>query len=536
MDCSFASTMLKTRTAGVLLHVSSLPGKHGVGDLGAGAREFVDWLAACKAGLWQILPLNPNGRGNAPYSSWSAFCGNPLFIDLDSLFEDGLLDAPDLKSVPMFPTTRVDFEAVAQFKMPLLHKAARKFLRESRRPSLHEEFESFRKANAGWLEDAILFRLIREENGGMSWWDWPKPLRDRDRAAVRGVRVEHEERFQQEEVIQFFFDRQWRKLRAYAAERGVRLVGDVPIYVDRDSADVWSNPEMFKLDKNKTPTVVSGVPPDAFSALGQLWGNPIFDWKYSASKGYSWWVSRFNRVFSQTDVVRIDHFRGFSAYWEIPYGAPDARAGEWVPGPSHEFIKALKKAFNGLPFIAEDLGIIDDEVRSLRDDHDLPGMLVLQFAFGGKPTNEYLTHNHLPNRVVYPGTHDNRTLLGWWRTLPAEARNHVREYVGISPGGDEGSVVWALIHETLKSVADWAVIPAQDLLELGDEARMNDPAVGHDGNNWVWRMEPGSLGAHVGARFARALSLYDRARLLHTPQPESARTTLQSKDDSLRGS
>ncbi len=488
-------------TAGVLLHVTSLPGKHGIGALGAEAYGFVDWLAECEVGLWQILPLSPDGRGNSPYFSWSAFAGNPMLIDLDGLVSAGFLEPQDLGVVPAFPQGRVDYPAVAQYKKPLLREAARRFLLAAKEnASLARQFEVFHRQNASWLDDAVLFSLVREAQVNRPWWEWNEALCDRDPEALERLRSERKERIDQEIAIQFFFERQWQALRGYANNRGIRLLGDVAMYVDGDSADVWANQDLFRLGADRRPLAVSGVPPDAFSELGQLWGNPVYDWERIAAADYAWWVQRFRRALSQTDRVRIDHFRGFSAYWEIPADAADARSGQWVLGPGQAFFLALKKAIGSLPLVAEDLGVIDDEVKRLRDKHQLPGMLILQFAFDGDPENPYLPCNHEVNRIVYTGTHDNAPSLGWWRALPEPKRQEVQRILGTLAEDEE--IVWELVRAAMQSTAMVAVVPMQDLLVLGDEARMNDPAV-ISPKNWIWQMDPSWRASVDSERFRK---------------------------------
>jgi len=482
------------RSTGVLLHPTSLPGPHGVGALGAHARVFVDWLARARVTLWQVLPLVPPGAGHSPYSSGSAFSGNPFMIDLDELVTAGLLAPHEVTGGPE-ASDRVDWAAMTAFKGPRLALAA------GRVPA--EDLTAYR-LRAPWVEDAALFFALRSSFEGAPYWEWPTALRCREPAALAAARVELGAAVDREVALQLLFERQWNALRAYAAERGVRFVGDMPIYVDADSADVWAAQSMFELDADGRRLDVSGVPPDAFSETGQLWGNPLYRWDRMAEDDYAWWVSRVRRILEQTDLVRIDHFRAFSAYWAVPAGAPDARMGTWRPGPGRALFDALRGALGTLPILAEDLGIIDDAVRDLLREVGLPGMKVLQFAFGEKPENHYLPHNHTPASVVYTGTHDNETTMGFWLSTGEHVRDHVRRYFGVS-GHD---VVWDLIRAALASVSVFAILPFQDLLALGTEARMNVPSVAT--GNWGWRMRPEMLRDDIAGRLAALTALYGR--------------------------
>lgn len=483
------------RRAGVLLHPTSLPGPHGVGGLGHEARRFVDWLAQAGLSIWQVLPLVPPGAGDSPYSSPSAFAGNPLLIDLPTLVQEGLL-TPEEAADTVPASVRVDFGAVRAFKLARLERATARLSQA--------DLEQFR-AESPWVEAYALFEAQSRARNGEPWWLWPADLRVYAPDAV--ARLRETRRAEIDRVVgeQLLFDRQWRALRAYAGARGVKLMGDMPIYVDANSADVWSNQARFVLDADGGRPVVSGVPPDAFSETGQLWGNPLYDWPGMAAEGYAWWVARVQRVLALTDFVRIDHFRAFAAYWEVPGDAPDARGGRWVEGPGMGLFDALRAALGALPIVAEDLGVIDDPVRHLLAATGLPGMKVLQFAFGEDARNPYLPHRHTPNSVVYTGTHDNETTLGWWQGAPENVRDHVRRYYGIS-GND---VVWDLVRSALASVACFAIVPMQDLLELDNRARMNTPSVAE--GNWGWRLRPGDLTDGVAARVRALSTLYGRA-------------------------
>ncbi len=492
------------RAAGVLLHVTSLPGPLGIGDLGPAARRFVDFLAAARQGLWQILPLGPTGFGDSPYQCFSAFAGNPLLISPELLVEEGLLDAGDLRGAPSGDATRVDFAALIPWKRALLARAARRFAAEAGQGGAAREYERFCSEHA-WLEDFALFMALKEAHRGAPWSAWGRDIARRapgalERWRARLAAASHEQRFSQ-----FVFHRQWRALRRHAAQRAVRLIGDLPIFVAHDSADVWANRELFSLDERGRPTVVAGVPPDYFSATGQLWGNPLYRWDVLAGRGYDWWIERLRGALELVDVVRIDHFIGFTRYWEVPGTAQDATQGRWVPGPGAALCRALREALGGLPIIAEDLGEVTPEVEALRDAFELPGMRVLQFAFGGDADNPFLPHNYPARCVAYTGTHDNDTALGWFAAAPAEERSFAQRYLARS--GED--FAYDAIRAVMSSVAERAIVPVQDVLALGSEARMNRPGVA-DGN-WAWRLAPDALGDWHAARLREMAELYGRA-------------------------
>lgn len=493
----------KTRAAGLLLHPTSLPSPHGIGDLGDGAIRFIDWLAEAGLTRWQVLPLVPAGPGNSPYATLSALAGNPMLIDLTALAADGLLPRDSVAGTG-FALDRVDFDRVVPYKDALLERAA-DALWVGANPALKAELEAFaHDPKNAWAHETAKFLALREARGRRAWWDWEPELKRREPAAIeaalRSVRREvdvHLARF-------FLFERQWARVRAHAHGKGVRIIGDVPIYVDRDSVDVWSNQEQFRLDADGNPEAVAGVPPDFFSELGQLWGNPLYRWDAMAKDGHAWWVRRLKRSLEQVDVVRLDHFRGFSAYWEVPADAPDAREGTWVRGPGKVLFDDLQKALGALPLIAEDLGVIDDDVEALRDEVGLPGMRILQFAFGGKPSHAFLPHNHVRKSVVYTATHDNDTTLGWWQTTSEPIRDHVRRYLAVS-GHD---VVWDLIRACFASVADLAIVPLQDVLCLDQGSRMNTPGLAE--GNWGWRVRVQAFNAPLASRLRQMAALYGR--------------------------
>ncbi|AKT42202.1 4-alpha-glucanotransferase [Chondromyces crocatus] len=499
------------REAGILLHPTSLPGPHGIGDLGRAARHFVDWLCSAGLSLWQVLPLGPTDN-DAPYMSWSALAGNPLLVDLAALREAGLLDDDDLRPTEgLDHGSLVDYAAVRAFKEPRLAKAARKLLSTPSHP-LAARYQEM-KTRESWLLDAALFSVLRRQHGGIAWWDWATPLRDRDPQAIEAAKREHAEAIEEEAVALFFFEHQWAELRRYCNDRGVRIVGDIPIYVDRNSADVWTHRDLFFLDENGLPTGVAGVPPDYFSELGQLWGNPLYRWERMAKNDFAWWRTRLGRTLAHADVVRIDHFRGLASYWEIPFGAPDARGGRWVEGPGMAFFEAIERHEGRLPLIAEDLGMIDQEVLDLRHKADLPGMRVLHFAFGGGADNTHLPHHHTEDSVVYPGTHDNDTTVGWWRSMTAHVRTHTQVYLRVS--GDE--IHWDMIRTAFSSVGRMAIVAFQDVLGLGGEARMNNPAV--PSGNWRFRLTGDPFRQEHAARLRDLAEMYDR---IPRPRPEQS--------------
>lgn len=484
------------------MHPTSLPGPYGIGDLGPAAYRFVDWLAAAGQRWWQVLPLGPTGFGDSPYQCFSAFAGNPTLISPEALFADGLLGASDLRNAPEFSAERVDFAAVGAWKRPLLGRAA-DALRQSG-SALRDEYESFRQQQASWLDDFSLFLALKEAHGAGTWSDWPQALATRQPAALAESRRHLGMACEEHAIGQFLFFRQWSALKRYAAERGVQFIGDLPIFVAYDSADAWARPELFFLDACGKPTFVAGVPPDYFSATGQLWGNPLYRWEVVAEQGYGWWIERMRTTLTQVDFVRIDHFIGFTRYWEIPAGEMTAVKGRYLPGPGADLLETLRHALGGLPLIAEDLGVVTPEVVALREQFELPGMKVLQFAFGADPTASFLPHRYTPNFVVYTGTHDNDTTVGWFATAPEHERHLARRYLGRH--GDD--IAWDLIRLGMSSVADTFVAPVQDLLALGTEARMNHP--GRAAGNWSWRLQEGQLGERHAQRLRDLVEVYDR--------------------------
>jgi 4-alpha-glucanotransferase len=503
---------LLERSCGVLLHPTSLPGAFGIGGLGAEARAFVEFLAAGRQSFWQVLPLGPTGYADSPYQSFSAFAGNPLLIDPSTLAEEGLLAASELADPLAFPADRVDYGAVIPYRMQLLAAAWRRWNAGARD---REGLEAFRRDSAAWLPDYALFMALKRHftPRGLSVWNrWPGELARREPDALRRARAELAEEIGFEEFQQYQFFRQWGALKRLAAEKGLRLIGDIPIFVAFDSADVWSRQELFRLTPAGEPEVVAGVPPDYFSPTGQLWGNPIYDWKRLAADGYRWWVQRVRSTLAMVDLVRLDHFRGFQACWEVKAGRPTAERGRWVRGPGAELLAALKAGLGGLPLIAEDLGVITPAVVKLRERFGLPGMKVLQFAFDGDAENPFLPHHFQRACVVYTGTHDNDTTLGWYRAQSEKARDQVRRYLA----RDGLDISWDLVRLAYASVADMAVAPLQDLMKLGSEARMNYPSRAQ--GNWQWRFTPTQLTGEISGRLRELALLYGRC----PPEPEEA--------------
>jgi 4-alpha-glucanotransferase len=484
-----------------------MPGPFGIGDFGSEARAFVDFLAASGQSLWQVLPMGPTGYGNSPYQALSAFAGNTLLIDPLQLIADGLLAPEDVPAVN-FSEACVEFDAVREFKDKVLNKAYENFKGEPT-SDLRAEFEAFCESSAWWLGDYALFRALKDANGGSEWTSWDRELSERRPSALEHARAELRDQIGAQKFSQFLFFRQWKALRAYCHARDVKIIGDVPLFVAHDSADVWAFREYFKLDENGKPTVVAGVPPDYFSETGQLWGNPIYDWESLSADGFKWWIDRVRFAIEQTDFVRIDHFRGFAACWEIPAGEMTAQNGQWIPAPGRELFTALNEALGKLPIIAENLGVITPDVESLREEFGFPGMRVLQFAFGSDSANIHLPHNYARDVVVYTGTHDNDTTAGWFASLDKSETNHTeRDFCLKYLTSDGNEIHWDLIRAAMSSVADTAIIPMQDVLGLGNEARMNLPA--SESGNWIWRLKPGSLTDEVACRLRDLTDIYGR--------------------------
>jgi len=506
---------ISPRSSGVLLHITSLPGGHGIGDLGDSAHDFVEFLSEAGQKIWQVLPLGPTGYGDSPYQLFSAFAGNPLLIDLKSLRQQGLLSLQDLASASNLPEGNVDYGRVIECKSTLLGKAAKAFLAD-RDQADRNSFVIFCEQNRSWLDDYALFMACKSVYKDAVWADWDREIRQRDVSALTESRERLAAQIEIHKFAQFEFFRQWEKLKTHCQRCGVSILGDIPIYVAHDSADVWSHPELFRLDEHSRPSAVAGVPPDYFSATGQLWGNPLYRWEASVASGHRWWIDRFRASLQLFDLVRLDHFRGFEAYWEIPAGASTAQQGKWVKGPGAEFFRTVKGELKSLPFIAENLGVITPGVEAMRNEFGFPGMSLLQFAFGNDPQGPtFRPHNYSRELVAYTGGHDNDTTVGWWTSSgvgesirTSEDIRKEREFARAYLGFENQPVNWVFIRTVLASVAEIAIVPLQDVLGLGTEARMNLP--GTIAGNWKWRFTSSSLTRNLSERLRRLTVLYER--------------------------
>jgi 4-alpha-glucanotransferase len=502
------------RSSGILLHPTSLPGRFGIGELGREAYAFADFLQASGQKLWQVLPLNPTGYGDSPYQCFSAFAGNPLLISLESLGEQGWLDSSDLGEAPHFPDKEVDFGAVIRFKYPLLRKAAQNFAKRAKSDDLGALHE-FCGCNAHWLDDFALFMAVKEAHEGVIWTKWSPELVNRDAAGMKAWRERLRPQIEANKFWQYEFFRQWRALKTYCNDRGIRIMGDLPIYVAHDSADVWASPHLFWLDEDGSPEKVAGVPADYFSATGQLWGNPIYRWDLLKGEGYKWWIERLRGSLALYDLMRLDHFRGFEAYWEIPAGEKTAIKGKWVKGPGADLFRVLQNALGELPIVAENLGVITPEVEGLRKEFGFPGMAILQFAFGiDAQAPSFRPHNYTRDTVAYTGSHDNDTAVGWWR---GGAGDSIRTQQDVETehafakaylAFEDEPIHWVLIRHVMMSVAETALIPLQDVLGVGSEGRMNLP--GSFGKNWRWRCQPGAVQSWMAERLRKFAEMYDR--------------------------
>lgn len=502
------------RASGILLHPTSLPGQFGIGDLGPKAFEFVDFLEEAKQKYWQILPLGPTGFGDSPYQCFSAFAGNTLLISPEKLVEDKLLGDPELESRPEFTAHRVEFGSVYEWKNTILPLAYKRF-HQTTSVDLRGKFETFSQENEWWLEDYAAYKAIKTAQDQKPWYEWPEHLKLRDPESLKAEADRLYDQIQAEKFYQFLFYKQWADLKGYANKKGIKIIGDIPIFVALDSADVWCNQDKFKLKANGSPMVVAGVPPDYFSKTGQLWGNPIYDWESMRKDGFHWWVARVAFTLKTVDVVRVDHFRGFAAAWEVPGGEKTAENGRWVEVPGNELFSAMKRAIGDMAIIAEDLGVITPDVEELRDGFEFPGMRILQFAFGGDAENHDLPHNYTRNCVAYTGTHDNDTTVGWWfsqagagstRDETAITREH--DYCLKYLCTDGSQIHWDFIRAVWASVADTAIAPVQDLIGIGTEGRMNLPA--SDSGNWYWRFQDGALSAEIVERLRELTEVYGR--------------------------
>ena len=492
------------RSSGVLLHPASFPGPYGIGDLGSVANQWIDFLAETGTGLWQVLPLGPTGYGDSPYQCFSSFAGNPYLISPELLLQEGLIHSNDLDKIPDFPADKVDYGKVIYWKLDLLKRSFLQFQNSSDQ-ILQKEYKDFCKKHKDWLNIYASFMAIKEVHGGQPWTDWPLGLRDRDSTALEKFQQENDFAIQNQKYIQFLFYRQWNQLHKYAYQKGIKIIGDIPIFIAHDSADAWANRELLHLDNNGHPTVVAGVPPDYFSPIGQLWGNPLYKWEIHAKTGYKWWMDRLRSVHSFVDVIRLDHFRGFSGYWEIPAEEETAENGRWVTGPGADFFYKSKEKLGELPIIAEDLGEITSDVIKLRDEFNFPGMKVLVFAFDSGESNQFLPHHYPQNCVVYTGTHDNDTAVGWFKRIQVGERSFAQRYLKTS--GDD--IAWDLIKTAWSSRAVYAIAPMQDLLNLDNSARMNYP--GNPQGNWSWRFTDSALTGDLLKMLAEVNYLYGRS-------------------------
>lgn len=490
---------MNKRASGILLHPTSLPGNYGIGSLGAAARSFVDFLVKARQTYWQILPLGPTGYGDSPYQCFSSNAGNPYLIDLDQLAADGFIDHTAIPAWHDTDPRKVDYGTVIDFKMSVLRTAFEQFNAEA-----HADYATFMEAQKNWINDYCLFMSLKEKFNKRPWYEWEDNYRLRDAATM----TEEAEALQSEinfhAFLQYIFFAQWSAIKKYANERNIQIIGDIPIYVAMDSSDTWVSPELFQFDENKTPLCVGGCPPDYFSETGQLWGNPIYDYAKMEEDGFAWWINRIKSSLALYDLIRVDHFRGFAGYWSIPYGAPTAVTGQWVDGPGKKLFQAIKDALGEIPIIAEDLGLITPDVTELRDHFELPGMKILQFAFDSSEANDYIPHNYTKNCVVYTGTHDNDTALGWFNTAKEDDKRYMLLYLN-SDGRD---VCKDLIRAAWASVANTAIVPMQDLLRLGNEARMNLP--GSTSNVWLWRMQTPDLRPELAEELMGLTMLYAR--------------------------
>ncbi len=487
------------RESGILMHISSLPGPYGIGTMGKQSFEFVDFLKAAGQRYWQILPLNPTGYGDSPYQSCSAYAGNPYLVDLSMLVEEGLLTANEVESVHWGDSdTRVDFGILYQQRYRLLRAAFDRFQDQ-------DALDAFCTEQCGWLPDFALFMALKDRFGGQPWYEWPQELKLRHPDAMWQIRQELKNEIRLYCFVQYLFFRQWTALRSYAHSQGVKIIGDVPIYVPYDSVEVWADPELFRLDEDLRPTEVAGCPPDAFTEDGQLWGNPLYRWDRMKKEDYAWWIRRLTAAGRLYDVVRMDHFRGFESFWAVPAGDKTARGGKWEKGPGLEFIHAVEQALPDLRFIAEDLGFLTPEVLALRDESGLPGMKVLEFAFDSREPSEYLPHSYTANSVCYTGTHDNMTMRQWFDTADPEAVAYAKEYMSLT---EQEGLVWGVIRTAMASVSKLCVVPMQDYLDLGGEARMNFPGT-LSSDNWTWRARP-FITKELTEKIARLTKLYGR--------------------------
>ena len=513
------------RYAGILLHPTSFPGPYGIGDIGPEAYRWVDFLKSSGTRYWQILPLGPTGYGDSPYQCFSAFAGNPFLISPEILLDEGLLEVKDLRGKPKFPKGSIDFGPTIIWKNQILKKAFDYFIK-AKSEKINQEFQAFLEAEKSWLGDYALFMAIKESQNGAPWIDWEVNLKKRSVRTLKAFQAKHAQDIIRHEFNQFLFFKQWYELRAYTNSKGIQIIGDMPFVIALDSADAWTHPELFLMDAALKPTMVAGVPPDYFSVTGQLWGNPLYKWPVHQKQHFSWWLDRLSAVLKLVDLVRLDHFRGFAAAWHVPFGNETAIQGKWIPGPAKELFTAFKKEFGVLPIIAEDLGVITDDVKALRDGFGLPGMKILQFGFTGDPDDDFLPHNYPVNCFAYTGSHDNNTAQGWYDQATASEQTWCRKYLN----APKGPIAWPMMRALWASVAMNAVAPMQDLLGLGADARMNLP--GSQSGNWSWRMATADLNTNLANKLKDLNFTYARlpedekltySRLLEQEQSQSVK-------------
>ena len=508
------------RSSGILMHISSLPSEYGIGTMGKEARKFVDFLVEAAQTYWQVLPICPTSYGDSPYQSFSSFAGNPYFIDLDTLCKEGLLEKKECESYPWGDNAlEVDYGTLYESRYPLLHKAYERF-----KKNIPADYKEFCKEQADWLNDYALFMALKDAHDGVAWSQWEEELKLRKPEAMKKAEAELAEEVDFWKMLQYLFYKQWNELKVYANEKGIKLIGDVPIYVAMDSADVWANPTQFYLDEKLDPIDVAGCPPDAFSEDGQLWGNPLFRWDVMKKDKFKWWTKRMEKMTKLFDVVRIDHFRGFDSYYAIPFGDKTARNGEWREGPGIELFRTMEKKLGKMNVIAEDLGFLTDSVRQMLKDSGYPGMKLVQFAFDSREDGDYLPHNYTKNSVVYAGTHDNDTILGWMDTASEDCVEYAKEYLKLDK--KEG-YHWGVMRGVWSSVGDMAVVTMQDILGIGSEGRMNTPST--LGCNWKWRMKDGSLNKKLAAKICNYIKVYGRAPKKPVEEKVEKETTKKKK-------
>jgi 4-alpha-glucanotransferase len=486
------------RSSGILLHITSLPNDYGIGSLGKEAVAFIDFLSKSNQKLWQIFPTGPTGYGDSPYQTFSAFAGNPLFIDVEELIKEGLLNPEDCEIDVPYPKDKVDFGRIFKEKNGWLRKAFSNFKE-------NDAFHEFCKEEAVWLDDFALFIALKENFGGKSWVEWDENAKTRDKETLENFRAALSEEIQYQKFLQFKFFQQWEKVHQYAKEKNISIIGDIPIFIGLDSADAWANPHLFHFDENCNPTFIAGVPPDGFSPTGQLWGNPLYNWEAMEQNHFQWWIQRFSAMLKIVDIIRVDHFIGFVNYWAVPAGEKTAEKGSWEPGPGRKVFDAVEKSLGKLPIIAEDLGVITPPVVELRDLFSFPGMKILQFAFYDGLESDFLPHHYTENFVVYTGTHDNETTRGWYKNIPENVREFADKYLDFD--GDKSTISWKLIITAWESKADMAIVPMQDILNLDNSARMNLP--GTSTGNWQWRMKKTALNDEI-SRKLKAITLKNR--------------------------